>query len=69
MLEATPVVRSAVKSTAGWAAGQARLECFEIAGSADQISDAQEYTTQNTLVLGQFGKEEPRRQGYFPNAS
>jgi hypothetical protein len=32
-------------------------------------SGGKEYTTHNPSVLGQFGKEEPLRLGYFPHAS
>ena len=56
---------SAMEWSEGVAAGQARMECFEITGSADGISGGKEYTPWNTLVLGQFEKEEARSQGYF----
>ncbi|HEV2103265.1 MAG TPA: hypothetical protein VGR58_10860, partial [Candidatus Acidoferrum sp.] len=44
MLEAAPVVLSAVECSGGLAAGQARMDCSEITGSADGISGGKEYT-------------------------
>ena len=44
MSEATPVVRRAVLWSGGLAAGQSRMECFNITGSADGMSGGKEYT-------------------------
>lgn len=47
---------SAVECSGGLAAGQAKMECSEITGSAGGISGGKEYTTCYASVLGRLEK-------------